>query len=75
MTGQQPQIQCWPVGDSVWLRAQDVTAAMRARGDEFAVACNETEDETHATAYRAVAEELRRLADMVDANVSMALTS
>jgi hypothetical protein len=29
------QIQFWPVGGSVWLRAQDVTAAMRARAEEL----------------------------------------
>jgi hypothetical protein len=68
------EIQCWPIGGDVWLRGQDVTAAMRARADEIAEASNAAESEGLATAYRATAEELRRQADQLDACVSLALT-
>lgn len=70
----QPEIECWRVAGSVWLRAEHVTNAMRFRADELEQASEEAEDPEHATAYLACAEEFRRQADILDASVSLALT-
>lgn len=72
---ERPQIQCWPLAGVVWLRGQDVTDAMRVRANELAEASNDAEDPDHVLAYRACAEELRRQADQLDANIILALTS
>jgi hypothetical protein len=54
------------VDGRVALEASAIVAYLRERAENFAEACNGAPIDEHATAYRAVTLELRRIADELD---------
>jgi len=71
----EPEIRFRLIDGDVYVSMIDLTHFLRVRRGAYAIACNASEVVEHSTAYRTVATELDRMADMLDTQAIALLTS